>query len=300
MAPVCGYAQTKKHPKARRPPATLFSIIAKEDLMALAHRAISVALLLTLFLCAPLSAQGWGTVKGQVVLAGKGKFKQEFHEVDKNKAHCLSRGPIPKDALLVNTRNRGVRWAIIWLARDDKGKADHNGQLPIHPRLRQLAAKEVALDTSCCRFEPHVVTLRVGQDLVIRNSSLVPHAIRLFGNRENVAVNVVRLLPPQRGELKLVSARWKPYLLPSRVTCAIHDWMSAWVFVFRHPYFAVTDANGHFEIKDAPAGKYRLIGWQERSGWFLGQDRGDRNGRSITIEANKVTDLGKIELHADQ
>ena len=46
---------------------------------------------------------------------------------------------------------------------------------------------------------------------------------------------------------------------PITVSCTIHPWMRAWIRVFDHPYYAVTDDNGHFEIKDAPAGEYRLV-----------------------------------------
>ena len=45
-----------------------------------------------------------------------------------------------------------------------------------------------------------------------------------------------------------------------------HTWMSAYVYVFDHPYFAVTDGEGKFTIKDVPAGKYELEVWHEPIG----------------------------------
>lgn len=44
----------------------------------------------------------------------------------------------------------------------------------------------------------------------------------------------------------------------------IHPWMQAWVGVMEHPFFAVTDAAGRFEIKGLPAGAYTLEVWHER------------------------------------
>ena len=50
------------------------------------------------------------------------------------------------------------------------------------------------------------------------------------------------------------------------MSCSIHGSMKSWMRVFNHPYFAVTDANGNFEIKNAPAGKLNLVSWQESTG----------------------------------
>ena len=45
-----------------------------------------------------------------------------------------------------------------------------------------------------------------------------------------------------------------------------HTWMSAYIVVTENPYYAVTNDNGIFEIKDIPAGKYQLKAWHEKLG----------------------------------
>jgi hypothetical protein len=256
-------------------------------------RATSLLVLpLILALAAPVSAQQqWGTVKGQVVLAGKGKIQQEFVNVDRDQKDCLKKGKIPKDSLLVNPRNRGVKWAVIWLARDNNGQADHTAKIPTHPKLAAVPQKPAVIDQPCCRFEPHIVTMRAGQEFIGKNTSPIVHNIRVNGNRVNPD-NSANLILPSGGQQKIGKVAWQPYYLPNPVSCDIHRWMSAWIFVFANPYYAVTDENGNFEIKDAPAGQYRVIGWHEKPGYLLG----DKNGKLITIGANKATDLGKIEL----
>jgi hypothetical protein len=44
-----------------------------------------------------------------------------------------------------------------------------------------------------------------------------------------------------------------------------HVWMNAEMFVAPHPYYAVTDENGKFELTDVPAGDYQIVAWHE--GW---------------------------------
>ena len=70
--------------------------------------------------------------------------------------------------------------------------------------------------------------------------------------------------------------------------------MKAWWMVFDHPYFAVTDAKGYFEIKNAPAGTQKMVVWQEAvdKNGFLTVPSGDE----VVIKANDsvVKDL-KLE-----
>ena len=67
--------------------------------------------------------------------------------------------------------------------------------------------------------------------------------------------------------------------------------------VFRHPYFAVTDEDGKFTIKDAPVGKYRLMAWQEATGWVIINPKDPRDrGKVIDVKAGGTTDVGQISL----
>jgi hypothetical protein len=51
-----------------------------------------------------------------------------------------------------------------------------------------------------------------------------------------------------------------------------HVWMNAEMMVVPHPYYAVTDESGRFELTDVPPGNYQLVAWHE--GWILaGQEQ---------------------------
>ena len=57
-----------------------------------------------------------------------------------------------------------------------------------------------------------------------------------------------------------------PEEAPVRFKCQVHPWMTAYVGVFDHPYFAVSGDTGAFSIKNLPAGTYTLAAWHERYG----------------------------------
>jgi hypothetical protein len=51
-----------------------------------------------------------------------------------------------------------------------------------------------------------------------------------------------------------------------KIVCEVHPWMSAYIHVTEHPYHAVTDIYGEYEIRDVPPGSYRLKVWHESLG----------------------------------
>jgi hypothetical protein len=80
------------------------------------------------------------------------------------------------DEWTVNKENRGVRWTIVWLTPSDPKKP-----MPVHPILKEIKNKEVEIDQPCCKFVPHALGLRQGQDLLAKNSSPVAHNINWAG-----------------------------------------------------------------------------------------------------------------------
>jgi plastocyanin len=253
---------------------------------------VSTAMLLALtaVLVLPVFAQAadeWGTIKGRVVWAGGTIPAPEVANVDKDKAHCLEKGPIYKDNLVINKENKGIRFALVWLC-DAKDPKSTKWTAPIHPSLKK-PAKNVVIDQPCCVFEPHVIGLRVGQTLIVKNSSPIAHNVQITS--VGLGPNKNQLIPP-RGQTEITGFVAK--VIPTSYTCSIHPWMKGWIGTFSHPYFAVTDADGNFEIKNAPAGDFRLMVWHEEVGFVL-MDGGMR-GKVFTIKAGGSTDVGEIGL----
>jgi hypothetical protein len=222
----------------------------------------------------------WGTVRGRVTWAGDNLPTPTPVVVDKDRAQCEKNGPLFHTDYVVNPTNKGVRWAVVWLVDAD----DYKKAPPIHPELKEVKDKEVVLDQPCCQFEPHIVCLREGQTLVAKNSGTVPHNTKIDSPGDNPNINP--LIPPGAS---LPVPGWKADWRPSLVACGIHPWMSAYVRVFDYPYFAVTDEDGKFTIEKAPAGKYRIVAWQESAGYL---DKGMKKGDPIDIKPAQVTEVG--------
>src|SRR5687767_1096930 len=115
----------------------------------------------------------------------------------------------------------------------------------------------VTLDQHSCVYTPRVVGVRVGQVLQIRNSDNLLHNVHSLTNRDN------RFNFGQARAGVVDSFRMKNEEVMMRLGCDIHRWMTAYVGVVSHPYFAVTDAAGVFEIKNVPSGTYTINAWQE-------------------------------------
>ena len=113
----------------------------------------------------------------------------------------------------------------------------------------------VVMDQRNERFVPHVLAVMVGTIVDFPNSDLIYH-------------NVFSLSRAKRFDLgryaagKSKSVRMdRPGVV--RVFCDIHSHMNAFVLVFNHPFFDVTDVEGRFELPALPSGTYTVVGWYE-------------------------------------
>jgi hypothetical protein len=220
-------------------------------------------------------ATGWGPIKGRVVFGGAKLPEAKNLEVNKDTEHCLSRGPIPSEYWVVNPENRGTRWAVVFL-KPARGK-----KLAIHDSLKEPNPRDIVLDQPACKFEPHVLGMRRGQRLVAKNPAPVAHNIQVQGISNSFNVT----LPPGSSH----AFEFEPEFGALKMSCSVHPWMQAFTWVFDHPYYAVTDADGRFEIKLAPAGSQSLIVWQEAVNYVP-----DAKGRTIEVKPDAVLDLGEI------
>jgi plastocyanin len=110
-----------------------------------------------------------------------------------------------------------------------------------------------------------------------RNETFIPHVLAItvgttvdFPNSDRVYHNVFSLSGTKRFDLGRYAAgrsRSVRFDRPGivRVFCEIHSHMSAFILVFNHRYFAVTAADGRYQISRVPPGRYTLVAWNEGS-----------------------------------
>jgi hypothetical protein len=114
----------------------------------------------------------------------------------------------------------------------------------------------VLLDQQGCDYHPHMVVMRAGQPLKIRNSDDTLHNIhpRPKTNPEfNLGQARQGMEQVREGEKGFGKAE---VMIP--VGCDVHPWMRAYISVLDNPFFAVTKDDGTFEIKGLPAGEYEI------------------------------------------
>lgn len=111
-----------------------------------------------------------------------------------------------------------------------------------------------------CMYDPHIVALRAGQTLEIKNEDQATHNVLAMPN-QNPKWN--------RSETPGAAPLQETFAIPELaipLRCNVHPWMKSYVFIFSHPYYAVTGKDGQFELKNLPPGTYTIEAWQEKYG----------------------------------
>jgi plastocyanin len=214
----------------------------------------------------PASPLQWASVRGRITLANAPKPQPIRATTDAE--FCTKDGPLLDESLVVGPTG-GVKNVVVWLRPDTTVRTDPFPADRIHPALAAAPPVERVIDQPCCQFEPRVLAARAGDRLVILNSAKVVHHVSLSPGDENAALAFGVNLPS--GGKHTVTAPLAAQRTPIPFKCDIHPWMKGFVRVFDHPYFAVTDADGVFVLRDAPVGKWRLVVWHE-NGFHRGRD----------------------------
>jgi len=104
-------------------------------------------------------------------------------------------------------------------------------------------------------FVPHVLAITVGTTVDFPNSDKFYHNV----------FSLSKTKPFDLGRYATGSSRPVRFDRPGivRVFCDIHSHMNAFILVFSHPFFALTDADGRYRIDNVPAGTYGVIAWNE-------------------------------------
>jgi hypothetical protein len=138
------------------------------------------------------------------------------------------------------------------------------------------------IDQQDYAFTPHVLAVEAGREVEFRNSDVANHGVTASSLEPQNRFNVVT---PQGGKYthRFVASKY-----PVAIGCPVHSAMAAWVYVFDHPYFAVTDGAGRFRLPPVPPGRYTL---QVRH-----PDGGLRRRQEVVVPEGEPVRL-RVEFH---
>jgi hypothetical protein len=195
--------------------------------------------------CGSLAAAADGTIRGTV-------------EIRRSQTAAAAR---PSSAGLGAAPRRPLEFrpAVVYLERAPGGAFE----LPEPGRA--------VMDQKDQTFVPHVLAVTVGTTVDFPNSDLTFHNV--FSLSKTKAFDLGRY---SRGRSKSVRFD-RPGVV--QVFCDIHSHMSAYILVFAHRYFAITDHEGSFAITGVPPGSYTLAVWHEGE---------VRETRTVTISESGV------------
>jgi len=131
---------------------------------------------------------------------------------------------------------------------------------PASGRALRVTPATYAITTRNKTLVPHVLAVPVGSTVVFPNDDPISH--NLFSLSSNNAFDL--------GLYRRGAGKSQKFTVPGvvNVYCNVHPNMSAVIHVLSSPYFAFADANGTFSVPNVPAGKYRLVAWNEQAGVY--------------------------------
>lgn len=188
-----------------------------------------------------------GKITGSVMLEGEAPAMEAIQMAADPNCARLHEDPVMTQ-FVVTGEGGSLANVFVWVK---SGLGDMEFPAPSEP---------VLLDQEGCVYKPHVIGLRVGQPLEIRNSDDTLHNIHAMPEK-NQEFNIGQ---PVKGLTTTRSFDIEEVMIPFK--CDVHKWMNSYAGVVSHPYFAVTDPNGGFEIANLPPGDYVVEAWHERFG----------------------------------
>jgi plastocyanin len=206
-----------------------------------------------------------GGVKGRVVLDGTAPKNEAIKMGGDPVCVREAKGPQLQDTYAIGGDGKSLANVFVYVK---DGLGNYTYDTPTEP---------AKIDQKDCRYHPHVFGMRVGQSLEIINSDPTLHNIHAMPTTNREFNNG----QPIQGMKMTHIFEAKEVMIPFK--CDVHGWMNAYVGVLDHPYFAVTDKDGTFELKSLPPGTYTIEAWHERLG---AQTQSVRLGQKETKDIN--------------
>jgi hypothetical protein len=231
----------------------------------------------------PGKATVTGTVKfdGDVAALGLDKLNADIVEtVNKNakpdSKHCLAEkagADAKQQAWIINPDNKGLQNVVVFLIPDRDSRFAFSEDDAV---IKEAKDKKVEIHQPYCAFHPHVAVLfpeyrdkekkkhQTGQKAIVFNDTDKAEGGIKGGISHNTKWGEENKIIPV-GTTKEITDLSVSTKSPVTLSCNIHGWMTAYLWVLDTPYWAVTDKDGNYKIENAPVGKVKIVVWHVKA-----------------------------------
>ena len=211
----------------------------------------------------PASPPSEGSIAGKVTFEGTpAKYKSVDMSPEPSCAKFYTTPPAFEG--VVTGPNNSLQNVVVYVSA---GAPDETNGGPV-----------ITLRQRGCRYTPHVIALRINQEIWVQNDDSVTHTVHPMA-RTNKEWN--RSQPP--GTPPFAIKYDKPEFI--RVRCELHPWMRGVFAVMKNSHYAVTDDSGSFTLPALPPGKYTITAWHETYGEM---------SKEVTITAGETSSLSFV------
>jgi|CXWL01.1.fsa_nt_gi plastocyanin len=220
-----------------------------------------VALALTLITHASAqtpTSSGTGTITGHVRLTGASPANPVIRMGVDPVCAAMNRATRPVQQFVVKSADGGLGNAFVRL----------DGTFPATPP----SSEPVVIAQQNCVYGPRMVAARVGQRLMVVNRDMTLHNV----HGTTAKGSVFNITQPSVGMVFSHVLRAAEII---RLRCEPHSWMTGYIGVVDHPYFAMTRDDGSFTIERVPAGRRVVHVWHEAFG---------DTTRTVVVKAGEV------------
>jgi len=205
--------------------------------------------------------------------------KDDTHGASAADTSAPATGNIEGVVIYEADRKRPWRYRRYYIADRKKGYLAEAVVALTGSKIKRNAPKPPAsakwvVDQENFRFVPEISAIRVGDTVTFTNSDPETHNVNASSGLDRFNINI------GRGQEHAQSFRHSGGIRrPVRLGCVFHSGMRCWIFVFAHPYYQITKADGRFCIEDVPPGKYELamahpagdLRWNQKVNVIAGQ-----------------------------
>jgi len=179
-------------------------------------------------------------------------------------AACMTanQGKTVYEEQVVTGKDGGLANAFVYIKTGLEGKSFEPPKEPVKMVQRG------------CMFAPRTVGVQAGQNIDVANPDPVSHNFHAMPSNNR---DWDQQQSPGAADIEHRFPR-PEIMIP--VKCNVHAWMRAYIGVMPHPYYAVTGADGAWDMKNVPPGDYTVAVWHEKLGERTAQLHLDANGKA--------------------